>query len=160
MESDKHFPRLVAETLSGRSLVLPDALENQLAIVALAFRRHAQSSVESWLNPVARAYAEHPGITYYEIPLLAGGWRMISGFIDSGMRAGVAAERHDHVATYYGGSARLREQLHIHDLESAYIYLINQNGAVLWGASGWANEKRLEVLHAHVSLHLKRGDDA
>ena len=159
MEGRLHFPRLVAETLSGHSLVLPDSLEKQFAVVALAFRRHAQASVDSWFSPVARAYNDCDRVTYYEIPLIAGGWRMMSGFIDSGMRAGIPAGRHDHVATYYGGTDRLRGQLEIHDLETAHIYLIDQNGAVLWNASGWATAKRLNELHGRVAELIDRGDD-
>jgi hypothetical protein len=107
-----------------------------------------------------RAYSDCDQLTYYEIPLIAGGWRMMSGFIDSGMRAGIPVARHDHVATYYGSTDRLRDQLEIHDLETAHVYLIDPTGDVLWSSSGWATERRLGELHGRVQKLLGSGDDA
>ena len=72
----------------------------------------------------------------------------MSGFIDGGMRSGIPPERHDHVATFYGDSSRFREALDMEDLESAYVFLVDGEGHVLWRASGWATPRRLEDLTA------------
>lgn len=146
MGHDIRFPRLVAETLSGRPLVLPDSLGDQWAVTVLAFRRHAQHAVDSWLAPIARRYAGASNVSWYEIPMLAGGWRMISGFIDGGMRAGIAPANHDRVATYYGDSTRFRDALAIDDLDTAHVYLIDSAGTVHWSASGWAHPRRYDEL--------------
>ena len=146
MEHEARFPRLVAETLSGNHLVLPDALDGDYALVLLVFRRHAQSIVDSWTHPVARRYGNAKRLSWYEVPMLAGGWRMVSGFIDGGMRAGIPPHLHDNVATYYGDSSRFRDALEIHDLDSAYGYLIDDRGMVLWSDSGWAHQRRLDRL--------------
>lgn len=146
MGYDTRFPRLVAETLSGNHLVLPDSLDDEWAVVVLAFRRHAQHAVDSWLAPIGRRYADASDVSWYEIPMLAGGWRMISGFIDGGMRAGIAPAHHERVATYYGDSTRFREALGIDDLDTAHVYLIDDEGRVHWSASGWAHQRRYEEL--------------
>ncbi len=146
MGHDLRFPRLVAETLSGAPLVLPDSLDDEWAVVVLAFRRHAQHAVDSWLAPVGRRYSEAPDVSWYEIPMLAGGWRMISGFIDGGMRAGISPAQHDRVATYYGDTSRFRDALAIDDLDTAHVYLIDDAGAVHWSASGWAHQRRYDEL--------------
>jgi hypothetical protein len=159
MGQDIRFPRLVAETLSGTPLVLPDSIDTGLAIVVLVFRRHAQPIVDSWLAPVARRYADTPGLSWYEIPMLAGGWRMVSGFIDGGMRAGIAPAHHAHVATYYGDTMRFQSALGMDDADSAYVYLIDADGNVHWAAGGWAHPRRLEELYRCVEAALARSLD-
>jgi hypothetical protein len=140
------FPRIVADTLSGTTLVLPDSLDIDLGIVMLVFRRHAQSVVDSWMAPLSRRLGGLERVRLYEIPMLAGGWRVMSGFIDNGMRAGIPSHKHDMVATYYGDVQRVRSALHIHDLDSAYIYLVAGNGEILWQDDGWAAPHRIDEL--------------
>ena len=147
------FPRIVADTLSGRTLVLPDSLDSGLAVVALVFRRHAQPVVDSWLGPLARRLGGHRSVGLYEIPMLAGGWRMMSGFIDSGMRSGIPPHKHHMVATCYGDLSRVRSALDIHDLDSVYVYLIDGSGSVHWRADGWAVPRRIEDLMNVVNRH-------
>lgn len=153
-----HFPRMVAETLTGHSLVLPDSLDERLAIVVLVFRRSAQPIADSWTHPVARRYPDHPAVSWFELPILAGGWRMMSGFIDGGMRAGIPPARHEHVATFYGDTDRVRRALEIDDLDSAYPFLIDDRGAVLWRESGWAHAKKLHELFAIVDSRVGHVD--
>ncbi|MFW5717531.1 MAG: hypothetical protein ACOC2Y_07455 [Spirochaetota bacterium] len=155
MRDDARFPRFVAETLSGSTLVLPDSLGDRLAVVALAFRRHAQPIVDSWLIPVSKHYADSVDVEWYEIPMLAGGWRMVSGFIDGGMRSGIRPEHHDHVATCYGDLARVQNALEVHDLDSAYVYLVTGEGRVLWSSVGWAHQRRLDQLFETADNALK-----
>ncbi|MFW5684243.1 MAG: hypothetical protein ACOC1I_05280 [Spirochaetota bacterium] len=148
------FPRLVAETLSGRTLVLPDSLDDEVAVVMLVFRRHAQSIVDSWMMPLERRYRDASGLAWYEVPMLAGGWRMISGFIDGGMRSGIHPSRHGNVATYYGDSSRFQDVLGIEDLDSAYTFLINSEGAVLHRGDGWADPRKLHAFYDAVDAAL------
>lgn len=151
MESQLVFPRLVAQTLGGRHLILPDLLDDDYGLVVLVFRRHAQPMVDSWLHPFSREPFVHPRLHRWEVPMLAGGWRMVSGYIDGGMRAGIPPARHDQVATFYGDAGRHRAALGIDDLDSAYPVLIDGTGRVLWKESGWASPRKLENLHRRLS---------
>lgn len=142
----QRFPRLVADTLSGNSLIFPDCIDNGLAIIMLVFRRHAQAVVDSWMAPLARRLAGSDAVRLYEVPMLAGGWRVMSGFIDGGMRSGIPPHKHDMVATCYGDVQRVCSALDIHDLNSAYLYLVDGTGTVLWHADGWATPARISEL--------------
>jgi hypothetical protein len=154
MKHDIRFPRFVAETLAGTRLVLPDSLDGQIGLIVLAFRRHAQPAVDSWIGPVSRRYASTELFGWYEVPMLAGGWRMISGFIEGGMRSGVRPRNHDHVATCYGDAARIRAQLGIGDLDSAHGYVLDRDGRICWNGSGWGHQRRLDRLFDVVDALL------
>ncbi len=152
MSESPRFPRLVTQTLNGTSLILPDSLGDRYAFVVIAFRRSAQPVVDSWMEAVVDSLTS-PSVTYYEIPILAGGWRTISGFIENGMRAGVAADHHDHVATYFGSTDRLRRHLGIDDPSAVYAYLIDASGFVHWTGSGPADEAAVTLLADRIG-HL------
>jgi hypothetical protein len=142
----ERFPRIVADTLSGRTLVIPDCVDAGLAVVVLVFRRHAQAIVDSWMGPLARKLEQHTDVHLYEIPMLAGGWRVMSGFIDGGMRGGIPVHKHNMVATSYGDLTRVREALAIHDLDSAYVYAVRPSGEIIWSAEGWSTPERINAL--------------
>lgn len=148
------FPRLVAETLTGRTLVIPDSLDGRIALIVLAFRRHAQPAVDSWLKPVARRYPDGPTLCWYELPMLGGGWRTVAGFIESGMRSGIDPASHDRVATYYGDSRRVRDILPIDDHDTAHAFLLDETGVVIWSESGWAGRRRLDELFSLIDVRL------
>ncbi|MFP4376081.1 MAG: hypothetical protein ACLFP4_03470 [Spirochaetales bacterium] len=143
MEGELRFPRIVAVTLSGKHLVFPDSIGESGALVLLAFRRHAQPPVDSWMNPISRRLQDAGKANFYEVPVLSGGWRMVSGFIDSGMRSGIPPHRHDHVATYYGNTQRVQDALSIDDLDTAYAYVIDEDGKVHFHDSGWASPEKI-----------------
>jgi hypothetical protein len=149
------FPRIVAVTLSGKSLLLPDAIGDDIGLVVLAFRRHAQSTVDSWIHPISRTLNGHVGFCFYEVPILSGGWRMMSGFIDGGMRSGVAVHLHDHVATYYGNTERVTAALSITDVNTAHAFLVDGAGAIHWRQSGWANQSGLEAVPETVRRYTQ-----
>ena len=154
MKSAVRFPRLVAETLTGRTLVIPDSLDRRIALVVLAFRRHAQPAVDSWLVPIARRYSDDPGFCWYELPMLGGGWRTVAGFIESGMRSGIDPANHDRVATYYGDSRRFRDILRIDDHDTAHAFLLDETGVVIWSESGWAGRRRMDELSSLIDEEL------
>jgi hypothetical protein len=162
---EARFPRIVAVTLAGRHLVFPDSIGESGALLLLAFRRHAQAPVDSWLNPVAKRLHEVGKDNYFEVPVLSAGWRMISGFIDSGMRSGVPAHRHDHVATYYGNTQRIQNTLQIDDLDTAHAYIVDEHGLIHFSASGWASptgvtealEKLRAIAPAEATIRGERG---
>ena len=154
MKPPIRFPRLVAETLAGRTLVIPDSLDRRIPLIVMAFRRHAQPAVDSWLVPVSRRYADAPGFSWYELPMLGGGWRTVSGFIESGMRSGIDPAHHDRVATYYGDTRRVRDVLRVEDLDTAHAFLLDEQGVVIWSQTGWAGRRRMDELCVRIDERL------
>ncbi len=143
MEGELRFPRIVAVTLSGKHLVFPDSIGESGELVPLAFRRHAPPPVDSWTNPISRRLPEAGKATFYEVPVLAGGWRTVSGFLASRMRSPIPPHRHDVVAPYSGNALRVQDALSIDDLDTAYAYVIDEDGKVHFHDSGWASPEKI-----------------
>lgn len=146
VQQGEQFPDLSAETLAGDSIRFPDDVQGTYTLLVLAFKRGAQPLVDSWLDPFIQRYSNNKLVDYYEIPMISGGWKVLSGWIDSGMRSGVPGAKHGHVATYYGPLKSYIRQLKIEDLRDSYVFLLNPNGQIIWSANGKADKNSLNRL--------------
>jgi hypothetical protein len=134
------FPEIPAETLSRKKVIFPHHTRGKFAFLLIAFRRQTQGEVDSWLNPFVHDFAGNKEITFFEIPMISGNWKWMSGWIDSGMRSGVPDEKHDHVATYYGPLRKYFDYLDIRDPRTVYVFLLDKEGRIIWREIGPANE--------------------
>lgn len=160
MTIGNRFPVIPTETLDGRPLLLPDAIDGRVGLLVLAFRRSAQSIVDSWMANAMSRFGEHPGFACFEVPMIGGAWRMISGYIDSGMRAGVPPEHHHLVATYYGDASRYRSALGITDSSLAYAYLLDRSGMIVAEGSGETTEAERSEIFALMDKLLSESSDS
>ncbi len=74
----RHLPYLDARDLTGIERVLPRDPPADPCVVLLAFRQRQQADVDDWVSAL-------PGLPVIEVPLLAPAWRMVRGWIESGM---------------------------------------------------------------------------
>ena len=142
----QRFPTIEAETLSGKKVVFPDVAEGKYAFLLIAFKRQTQGEVDSWLDPFVKEFGTHNEVTFYEIPMISNNWKWMSGWIDAGMRAGVPANKHDHVATYYGPLKRYFDYFDIDDRGTVYVFLLDKEGRMIFRASGLPEKDKFEAL--------------
>ncbi len=70
----------------------------------------------------------------------------LSGWIDGGMKHGIAPHLHDNVATYYGERKPYFTYLNIEDINTCYVYLLDENGIIQFAASGPMQEDNQKEL--------------
>lgn len=138
------FPKIEAKALSGKKIVLPDDTLGKVSFIGIAFQRGAQGMLDSWIDHFERMCG---GESIYEIPMIDGMfWKVMSGFIDEGMKAGIPEEKHDNVATFYGSTFDIRKKLNMDDKSLGYVFLLDEEGKIIWRERGYANEEGLEEL--------------
>ncbi|MDZ7265586.1 MAG: mitochondrial ATPase complex subunit ATP10, partial [candidate division KSB1 bacterium] len=140
------FPELKAESLSGIEIKYPDDVKGKITLILMAFKRETQRQIDSWLEPFSKTFEGDSSVQFFEIPMLAGGWRLMSPIIDGGMRSGIPKQKHGNVTTYYGDVNKYCELLSIADKSDGYVFLLDQNGVIQWRSSGFATEDNLRAL--------------
>ncbi len=130
------FPILVAETLAGARFQTPDPERENTHVILIAFKRGVQPQIDRWLAALAEPVEKRSNVEMYEIPMLAGGWRLMSGIIDGGMRSGIPAEQHSSVATFYGDVNRYKDILDMDEENVCYLYVIAPQGTIRFAVSG------------------------
>ncbi len=114
-------------------------------LITVAFLRGNQSQLDSWLDPFIKKYGGRKGFTFYEIPMIASGYRFMRFIIDGGMRAGLPKDKYDHVVTMYGDVKKYVNALHL-DPQYGYAFLLDQEGIIRWQGQGFANSEALAKL--------------
>jgi ATP10 protein len=147
------FPVMAVQTLSKNKIELPTYTLGKPTIICLVFEQNAQPLVDTWTYPILEKYTNSE-INYYEVPMITSGYKLVSGFIDNGMRSGVPKELHNNVATYYGSLTQYKADLMMSDKNSCYIFLVNKEGVISHIDESSANAQKLDVLFNKVTLLL------
>lgn len=141
------FPEIKGHSLAGSEVAIPGAAAGRIALISVAFERHAQEMLDSWSEPFVRKFGGNETYVTYELPVIDAFWpRLMSFSIDAGMRSGIPREKHPYVVTYYGDSTAFRQALEISDRSLGYVYLLDHQGVIRWAGSGYANDERIREM--------------
>jgi len=141
------FPTLSSTALDGGKVTLPDDCTGHVTLIFIAFRREAQSMIDSWARPFDEAFEADPRVLVYEVPMIGSlTGRLMGGFIDAGMRSGIPGARHPYVVTWYGRYERYCDILGMDDLSVAYIFLLDRDGRIRWRGKGYSDHTGLQDL--------------
>ncbi|MBD3367154.1 MAG: hypothetical protein GF405_03125 [Candidatus Eisenbacteria bacterium] len=152
-DTTRVFPDVGGRNLEGREFQLPGDLEGELNLLMIAFQRQHQSLVDSWMPAAAAWAASHPRLHYYELPTISSGYRLFRGFIDGGMRGGIAdVEARERTITLYLDKDAFRSALGLADEETIYVLLVDPGGTVFELVEGPYSEEK--------ALSLERGIEA
>jgi hypothetical protein len=155
------FPRLELAPLAGSRILLPDSMRGRVFWVVFAFRRQDQSVIDTWLPWLDRARAEDSTSRFLEVPLMGPSIpRLLRGVISAGMKVTVPADRHAHLAPYYGDFEPLADELGMADRATVHIFLVGPDGLIARQTRGRATDGRaLELLNEAGRIRHAGGID-
>lgn len=139
------FPEVTAESLAGTKVSIPDSARGKVTLVVVAFLRENQSQLDSWLEPFIEKFGNRESFTFYEVPMISGGYRIMRFVIDGGMRGGIPEPKHKHVVTMYGDVDQYIQALRL-DRQYGYAFLLDQEGIIRWQERGFSNETTRNAL--------------
>jgi hypothetical protein len=116
-------------------------MRGKVALICIAFVRSAQNMIDSWVQPFERKFGKDSRFAVYEIPMINKAWKVLSWMIDSGMRGGIPAEKHDNVVTFYGDYSGYQKILGMEDTNLAYVFLLHPKGIIRWKGQGYARSE-------------------
>jgi hypothetical protein len=140
LETGKPLPTLKGEFLSGKKASLPEAAKGKIALVMAGFSYDSRFAIEAYAERYKKDFKGHPGITFFEVPIIGGMGMLGKPFIDGGMRRGTPKELHENVLTVYGGAGDLLKAFQPKGLKAdgkhAHLALIDAEGIVRWTFTG------------------------
>jgi hypothetical protein len=139
------FPNVTSDSLAGTKESIPETCRGKVTLVAVAFLRESQGQLDSWLNPFYKQFGDSDKYMFYEIPMIASGYKFMKMIIDGGMRGGIPTFKHKHVVTMYGDVQHYLTALHL-DPRYGYAFLLDREGIIRFQAQGTASEKQLQEL--------------
>jgi hypothetical protein len=138
-----HFPTIRASNLEGKDFTLPEDFEGRWNLLFVAFERHQQEDVDTWL-PHARQLCEaDSSLRFYELPTIRRGNPIMRWMINRGMASGI----HDPQAraatiTLYLDKTEFRLSLAIESEGEITVLLVERDGSIRWRSTGtWSADK-------------------
>ena len=131
------FPTVSGSNLLRQKLTLPQGFQGKLNLVFVPFYQWQQLEVNSWISFAQELESKVPGFYYYELPTIQRMNRLSQLFINEGMRAGIPNQTsRERTITLYLNKADFRRSLEMHDEDHIYVFLVNQQGEVVFSARG------------------------
>jgi hypothetical protein len=126
------FPPLQSETLNQKAVSLPQDFGGRRSILLIAYKMNQQSVVDSWLPFLNTVAGKYKGVRFYELPTIGSSMGFMRGFIDGGMRNGIAdSATRDRTITLYTDVAALQSSLGISGTSTIHAVVIDKSGRVL-----------------------------
>lgn len=137
MDDNARFPEVEGKSLAGSHMNLPGDFDGDPTLVLVAFQRQQQSDIDTWI-PLSLALGEEvPTMRSYEVPVLPRGYRLVSWFIDGGMRAGIPDPAiRSTTITVYTDKPRFLKALDLDDDGVIQVLLVSPDGTIEWRAAG------------------------
>lgn len=151
----RKFPEVSAESLAGTKVSIPESARGNVTLVTVAFLRESQSQLDSWLGPFEQKFGGSEGYTFYEIPMIASGYKFMRFIIDGGMRGGIPQYKHKNVVTMYGDVEKYMDALHL-DPRYGYAFLLDREGIIRFQGQGASTPETLKELFAMAGQLAKK----
>jgi hypothetical protein len=150
------FPTVTAKTLAGRTVQFPEATSGKIALLFVAFEQASQQQINTWFPVLLKDVLREGRVEYYEVPMISGAYRLVSRFIDSGMRGGVPKDLHDRIATFYGDRSSFFTSLDIQSTGDAILFVLSASGEILVRVQGSADPAKVAKVKAVMNHALEK----
>ena len=148
-----HFPSIVGIDLHGVERTLPEAFEGTKNVVIVAFERHQQQDVNTWIPTIETLMIAYPSLRFYEVPLIYELSIFRRFFINNGMRRGIPDEvARERTITVYTNREQFTKLMDM-NIKTIYTLLLNDKGEILWRTTGKASAENILALDSAITTH-------
>lgn len=124
------FPSVSGQTLEKESMILPDDLQGEVALLLIGYKQDSQFDIDRWLIGLDMTQTK---VSVYEVPTIQGLFpRMFSTLINNGMRAGIPKPLWKGVVTVYQDGEKVQAFTGNENPNNSRVVLINAQGKVIY----------------------------
>lgn len=155
------FPELSGEYLNGKQAVLPAAPRAKLLIVGMAYSKKAEDDLKSWYQPMYDSFVLKRGIMdgMYDVdlcfvPMFTGMKKAAYETAKNQLRKENRNDLHPHIVFYKGELEPFASVLKMDDKAKPYLFVVDQNGRIVFSTSGAFTERKKEQLESALDASM------
>ncbi|GJJ68412.1 mitochondrial ATPase complex subunit ATP10 [Entomortierella parvispora] len=157
-----YMPNIVGTSLkTSEPVELVDLLKGHISLVAISGTRFGEEHINSFMTPFLEKWAansKHSKVQLVELniqenPLKAGLVRMMVPFV----KKTIPEERQENYLLHYKSIKHLRGPLSMQNSYLGYVFLVDNNCKIRWGAHGMGTETEIQTLLDSVQRLSERG---
>ena len=145
------LPTTAGETLSGKKIVLADAVRGHAAVLVAGFSHDGGIACGDWMKAI-RADAALAGVDVYEIAMLEGAPGIIRGMIKGGMRKGMSIAEQERSVVLTQDDKLWEKFFDVSNTKEPQVILLDAKGNVEWrghGAAGVVEPQLRDAVSSH-----------
>jgi hypothetical protein len=150
------LPRTEAETASGKSVTLPDAAAERIAVLIVGFSRKSSTPAGRWEDKLTHDYESFPRVAVFRIAVLESLPRLFRGLLRAGIESNVPKNRRDSFVLLFHQEEAWKNLAQFGAPDDAYIVLLDGAGRMFWRRHGSADGIPYDALKAQISVLLNR----
>ena len=144
---ERVMPGTVGETLSGKKIVVADAVRGHLVVLVAGFSHDGGIACGDWMKAI-RGDAALAGVEVYEIAMLEGAPGLFRGMIKSGMRRGMSSAEQERSVVLTQDDKLWEKFFAVSNGQVPQVMLLDAAGNVAWHGQGKAAELEPELRDA------------
>ncbi|KAG0341930.1 Mitochondrial ATPase complex subunit atp10 [Podila humilis] len=156
-----YMPNIIGTSLKSSELIeLVDVLRGKISLVAISGTRFGEEHNETYMKPFLSKWpagkdskVQLVELNIQENPLKAGLVRIMVPFV----KKSIPEERHANYILHYKSIKHLKEPLSMQNSYLGYVFLVDSNCKIRWGAHGPASEIEVQTLLDSVQRLTERG---
>jgi len=134
------MPMTQAQSLSGHTLTLPEAVAGHPAVIVIGFTQSSQRAMERWDKEIGAQVTAKPGVPLYNIAVIQDAPRFVRGMIKGSMKALVPAAGQDRFLTVVQGQDELKKAVDFSVGGDAYVVVLDASGKIVFHTHGDPSE--------------------
>ena len=145
------FPYFSAQTVTGKSLVLPEAASGKTALVIFTFGRASGKDGQTWNLRLAKDF-QNP-VPNYTIIFAESVPKMFQGRALSGIKSGMPQEMQDRAVLQLQDEQKWRTILGVKDDQHAYVLFLKPDGHIAWRNGSAFSESDYAFVRSQLIAH-------
>lgn len=143
----KTFPEVSGKNLKRKKLTFPADFPAGHTVVLMAFYRHQQLDIDTWLPFVSQLENDHQDVAYVELPVIYRMGPLGQWMLNEGMRAGIPNQKaRERTITLYLNKSNFLSQLGIDSQDQIQILLVDRQGEITFHETGRYSAEKGEAL--------------
>lgn len=129
------MPSTAGETLSGKKIVLAEAVRGHAVALVAGFSREGGSGTGAWVKAI-HSDGALSDVTIYQVAMLAGAPSLLRGMIKNSMKNGLTPAEQDRFVVLVQDEKAWRSYFEVNSDKDPYIALLDASGKMLWHGHG------------------------
>lgn len=159
-QTGQTFPELPGELLTGEKVILPQDRNDKLTIIGMAYSKKSEDVLRSWYEPMFNKFVLKRGIFdhmydahFFFSPMYTGAKKVTYNTSINKMKESNRKDLYPYLLFYKGEMDPYVDALNMKDKNSAYLYIIDTTGMVLYHTKGLYTEKKMEEIEGILDSH-------
>ena len=153
----KLFPEISGETCNDKPISIPKDTKGKMTLIGMAYSQKAETDLKTWLSPVYNKFIVKTGmfdsefeVNLYFIPLFTGANFGAAKMAKKKLKEDTDPILHPYVIFYEGGIKKYKEELDFDKKDTAYFFVLDESGKIVYATSGQYNEDKMDAIEEFV----------